>query len=118
LFSQVQNLFRTLFRIRRKRGLPPAGQKPGVGARIACGEYRMIVQAGMTDSLWQWLAKQGWREVLHRPDRRRYRDISHAFVTELIDSAPDDRDQVLEAAKSEAVYRPQAGARRARSDVA
>lgn len=118
MFSQVQNLFRTLFRIRRKRELPRSGQKPGVGARIACGEFRMIVQSGMSDSLWQWLTQHGWREVLYRPDRRRYRDIPHAFVTELIDAAPDDRDAVLEAAKSEAVYRPQAGARRARSDVA
>jgi hypothetical protein len=83
-----------------------------VGARITHGEYRMIVQAGMTDSLWMWLAQQGWREVTYRPDRRRYLEIPHAFVTELIDASPDDRLQILEAAKAEASYRPQTRGRR------
>ena len=59
-----------------------------------------------------WLAQQGWREVTYRPDRRRYLEIPHAFVTELIDAGPDDRPQILEAAKAEATYRPQPGARR------
>jgi hypothetical protein len=112
LFNQLRSLARTLFRIRRPRGVPPARSKPGVGARITHGEYRMIVQAGMTDSLWLWLAQQGWREVTYRPDRRRYLEIPHAFVTELIDAGPDDRPQILEAAKAEAAYRPQLRGRR------
>jgi hypothetical protein len=108
-----------MFRIRRPRAVPLRfGPKPGVGARIACGEYRIIVQAGMTDSLWQWLAQQGWREVTYRPDRRRYLEIPHAFVTELIDAGPDDRSPILEAAKAEATYRPQGRGRGARSDYA
>jgi hypothetical protein len=94
------------------------GPKPGVGARIACGEHRIIVQAGMSDSLWQWLAQQGWREVTYRPDRRRYLEIPHAFVTELIDAGPDDWGPILEAAKAEATYRPQGRGRGARSDFA
>ena len=80
--------------------------------------YRIVVQAGMTDSLWKWLASQGWREVTYRPDRRRYCDIPSAFVTELIDVGPDDRAQVLEAAKAEATYRPQVKNHRARSGQA
>ena len=118
MINQLRSLFRTAFRIRRKRGLGPIGPKPGVGARIACDGYRIVVQAGMTDSLWKWLASQGWREVTYRPDRRRYRDIPSAFVTELIDVGPDDRAQVLEAAKAEATYRPQVKNHRARSGQA
>ena len=91
MINELRSLARTLFRIRRPRAVPPARTKPGVGARVTHGEYRMIVQAGMTDSLWIWLAQQGWREVTYRPDRRRYLDIPHAFVTELIDAGPDDR---------------------------
>lgn len=112
MINQLRSLARTLFRIRSPRAVPPARGKPGVGARVAHGEYRMIVQAGMTDSLWLWLAQQGWREVTYRPDRRRYLDVPHAFVTELIDAGPDDRPQILEAAKAEASYRPQARGRR------
>ena len=112
MINQLRSFARTLFRIRRPRAVPPARSKPGVGARLAHGEYLMIVQAGMSDSLWTWLAQQGWREVMYRPDRRRYLDIPHAFVTELIDAGPDDRPQILEAAKAEATYRPQPGARR------
>jgi hypothetical protein len=107
LFNRLRSLFRTAFRIRRKRALPPPGPKPGVGARIACDGCRIVVQAGMSDALWKWLASQGWREIVHRPDRRRYRDIPSSFVTELIDAGPDDRAQVLEAGKAEATYRPQ-----------
>jgi hypothetical protein len=34
----------------------------------------MTMQAGMTEALWRWLVKEGWREITFRPDRRRYRD--------------------------------------------
>lgn len=66
----------------------------------------MIVQAGMSDALWRWLVKQGWREVMFRPDRRRYREIPHAFVTRLIDASVDERERVLAAAMANAAYRP------------
>jgi hypothetical protein len=112
--NQLRNLVRTLFRIRRPRAVPRPSAKPGVGARIACGEHRMIVQAGMTDALWKWLMQQGWREVTYRPDRRRYLEIPHAFVTELIDGSPDDWQQILDTAKADASYRPDARSRRDR----
>lgn len=92
-------------RIRRDRALPAPGQKPGVGARIACGDLRMSVQAGMSDSLWRWLMKLGWREVMFRPDRRRYRDVPHGLVTQLIDAAPEDRERILAVAISRASIR-------------
>jgi hypothetical protein len=65
----------------------------------------MSVQAGMADSLWRWLAKLGWREVMFRPDRRRYRDIPHGFVTQLIDAAPEERERILAVAISHASFR-------------
>ncbi len=105
LVTQVRDQFRTLMRIRRDRALPSAGHKPGVGARITCGDLRMSVQAGMADSLWRWLTKLGWREVMFRPDRRRYRDIPHGFVTQLIDAAPEERERILAVAISHASFR-------------
>jgi hypothetical protein len=105
IVTQVRDQFRTLMRIRRDRALPAAGQKPAVGARIACGDLRMSVQAGMSDGLWRWLTRLGWREVMFRPDRRRYRDIPHGFVTQLIDAAPEERERILAVAISHASFR-------------
>jgi hypothetical protein len=118
LITQVRDQFRTLLRIRRQRTVPAAGQKPAVGSRIVCGELRMTVQAGMSDTLWRWLTKRGWREAMYRPDRRRYRDLPHALVTQLIDATPDHFDSILSAASAQAAHRPQTvrggGARRSR----
>jgi hypothetical protein len=60
----------------------------------------------LTDSLWRWLVKEGWREITFRPDRRRYRDIPAAYVTRLIDSTVEERDRVLAAAIANATVRP------------
>jgi hypothetical protein len=116
----VRDQVRSLLRIRRERVAPPLGNKPGVGARIACGDLRMTVQAGMSDGLWKYLTRKGWREVLYRPDRRRYRDLPHTLVTRLIDAAPEDRDRILALATTHASVRtPTAGGRSGgRSDPA
>jgi hypothetical protein len=106
LVAQVRDQVRTLLRIRRERHALPPGGKPPIGARIVCGDLRMTVQAGMTDALWRWLLSQGWREVMYRPDRRRYREIPGAFVTRLIDATADERDRILAAATANAAYRP------------
>lgn len=106
LVGPVRDRVRTLLRIRTPRGTVPAGSKPGLGARLYCGDVRMSMQAGMTDSLWRWLVSEGWREVTFRPDRRRYRDIQSAYVTRLIDASSDDRARILEAAIANATYRP------------
>ena len=107
IVGQVRDQVRTLLNIRRERGLPPAGSKPALGAKLICGDIRMTVQAGMSQSLWQWLVEQGWREVTFRPDRRRYRDLPTAYVTRLIDSSTlEERSRILEAAIANASYRP------------
>jgi hypothetical protein len=107
IVCQVRDQVRTLLNIRRERGLPPPGSKPGLGAKLTCGDMRMTVQAGMSQALWHWLLQQGWREVTFRPDRRRYRDLPAAYVTRLIDStSPEERARVLSAAVANATYRP------------
>jgi hypothetical protein len=108
LVGPVRDRVRTLLNIRIERGLRSAGMKPGIGARICCEDLRMTVQAGMSDALWNWLAKQGWREITFRPDRRRYRDVPTAYVTRLIDSYTEERERVLAAAIANAAYRGRA----------
>jgi hypothetical protein len=49
----------------------------------------------MSDDLWQWLSSLGWREVTFRPDRRRYRDVPHAWTKVLFEARPEQRDRVL-----------------------
>ncbi len=66
----------------------------------------MTIQAGMSDELWVWLLEQGWREPTYRPDRRRYREVPSTWVTRLIDSAPEARARVLDAAVAKASHRP------------
>lgn len=106
--TKVRDRMRTLLKIRRDRSLPPRrGPRPGVGARIVHGEVRITVQAGLSADLWSWLQEQGWREVMFRPDRRRYRDVPSAWVTRLIDCPPEQRPAVLAAAIARAKARDQ-----------
>lgn len=106
LVAPVRDCVRNLLRIRVQRDVPSVGAKPAIGARIFRGDVRMTVQAGMSDGLWRWLLQEGWREITFRPDRRRYRDVPSALVTQLIDCAADQRDRVLEMALESAVLRP------------
>ncbi len=108
LVGPVKDRVRTLLNIRVERCLRSAGSKPGIGCRICCDDLRMTVQAGMSDSLWNWLVRLGWREITFRPDRRRYRDLPTAYVTRLTDSTPDERQRVLAAAIANAAYRGRA----------
>lgn len=106
LVGPVRDRVRTLLNIRVERDVPNVGVKPAIGSRIFRDDLRMSVQAGMSDGLWRWLVSQGWREITFRPDRRRYRDIPSAYVTQLIDCASEQRARVLEAAIANAVLRP------------
>lgn len=116
LARAVRDRLRTMLKIRKRRSVPRRGPKPGIGAKIFKDDVRMTVQAGMSHELWRWLQEQGWREVSFRPDRRRYRDVPAAWVTRLIDCAPEERAPVLHAAIAHAAYR--AGQRSAAADTA
>ena len=101
----MRNRVAGFFRAQKKRALPRRSVKPAIGSRVAQGDVRMVVQAGMSHELWYWLLGEGWRELTYRPDRRRYRDVPSAWVTWLIDASPETRAQVLESAIKKAAHR-------------
>jgi hypothetical protein len=105
LTNVVKDRLRTMLKIRKPRSLQRRGPKPSVGAKIFREDVRITVQAGLSHELWRWLQGQGWREVMFRPDRRRYRDVPSRWVTRLIDCSPDERDAVLSAAIERASFR-------------
>jgi hypothetical protein len=103
--AAVRDRLRTLLNIRKSRGMPRRGPRPSVGARIYWEDVRMTVQAGMTVELWGWLQNQGWREVVFKGDRRKYRDVSTDWAMQLIDCPVDHREEVLSQAIENAVAR-------------
>jgi hypothetical protein len=109
VISVLRNTLRGLLGMKRPRALPKRSNKPAIGACIVCGDLRMTVQAGLSDELWSWLLDQGWREITYRPDRRRYRELPTAWVTRLIDTVPETRQQVLRVAAQRASLRPTVG---------
>lgn len=103
--AAMRDRLRTLLNIRKPRGTQRRGPRPSVGSRIYREDVRMTVQAGMTVELWIWLQTQGWREVLFKGDRRRYRDVSTDWAMQLIDCPIDRREEVLAQAIENAVAR-------------
>jgi len=103
--AAVRDRLRTLMNIRKPRKDQRRGPRPSVGSRIYWDDVRMTVQAGMTVELWGWLQTQGWREVLFKGDRRRYRDVSTDMAMQLIDSPPERREETLAQAIENAVAR-------------
>ena len=105
----LQTIMRSLFRAQKPRRCPRRGPKPGIGAQIAHNEFRMTIQAGFSEALWEWLMDQGWRELVRRPERRHYRQLSAAWVTELFDAPEQDWPRILSDAIEQASYRPIVG---------
>ena len=66
----------------------------------------MVVQAGLTPELWEWLQDRGFREITHRPDRRRYREMPPALVAALCAAVLAERTPLLKRAVEEAARRP------------
>jgi hypothetical protein len=89
---------RGLIGIRQQRSVPRRGRKPSIGVGIVCGDVRMIVPAGMSDELWEWLQDWGWREVTYRPDHRVYRQVPVSCAVELTEATEDTRAQLLDEA--------------------
>lgn len=75
-----------------------AAAKPAIGATLCCGGLRMSVQAGLSDDLWQWLVKLGWRELGPRENRLQLKPLPTALVTRLFDCSPEERERILLAA--------------------
>lgn len=103
--AALRDRLRTMLNIRKPRKEQRRGPRPSVGSRIYWDDVRMTVQAGMTVELWAWLQSLGWREVLFKGDRRRYRDVSTEMAMQLIDCPPERREEVLVQAIENAVAR-------------
>jgi len=93
-----------------RRRLPRRCRKPRIGTYVVHVEegLRLVMQAGLSDELWQWLMDRGWRVPTHHPDRRSYRDIPVSFITRLIDSDARSREQVMFEAIMSAQPKPTA----------
>lgn len=72
--------------------------KPAIGATLCCAGLRMTVQAGLSEDLWQWLVKLGWRELQPRENRLHFKPLPTSLVTRLFDCPADDRERILLAA--------------------
>jgi len=103
--AAVRDRLRTLLNIRKPRKSQRRGPRPSVGSRIHWEDVRMTVQAGMSVELWGWLQTLGWREVLFKGDRRKYRDISTDWAMQLIDCPAELREEVLAQAIENSVAR-------------
>ena len=98
--------FRKLLKIRQERKPPRAGFKPKLGAKVVLEDVRMVVQAGLSDELWNWLQQVGFREVTYSPDRRHYRDLPPTLVTRLYDAPPEEWKPLLQVGIQKASKRP------------
>jgi hypothetical protein len=97
LLDTLRTLLRRFKGERLPRRLPSRSPKPRIGAHVIHVErgLRFVAQAGMSDELWLWLMKQGWRVEFHRPDRREYYDLPASYVTRLVDADPAERKKLL-----------------------
>ncbi len=97
LLNTLRMRLRRLKGERLPRQMPSRGPKPRIGAHVVHVQkgLRFLVQAGMSDELWLWLMKQGWRVDSHRPERRGYQDLPPSYVTRLIDAEPAHRKKLL-----------------------
>lgn len=97
LLDNLRTRLRRLKGERIERQVPPRTTKPRIGSHVVHVEkrLRLVVQAGMSDELWQWLMEQGWRVDPYRPDRRAYRDIPASYVTRLIDADRAQRHSLM-----------------------
>ena len=98
--------FRTLFKIRQERKRPRPGPKPRMGAKIYLHDVRMVVEAGLSDELWDWLTELGFREIAFSPDRRHYRDLPRSLVSNLYDAPAEEWRPLLKVAIQTASKRP------------
>lgn len=72
--------------------------KPAIGATLCCAGLRLTVQAGLSDDLWQWLVKLGWRELQPRENRLHFKPLPTSLVTRLFDCREEERERILLAA--------------------
>lgn len=111
--GSLRNRLRSLLGEHVPRAVPRRSRKPRIGTYVVHVEegLRLVVQAGLTDELWEWLLDQGWRVPSYHPDRRAYRDLPVSQITRLIDADPIQRDQVMFEAIMNSQRKPLLGRR-------
>jgi hypothetical protein len=94
VFERVRNGIRTLFRIRRKRRMPPVGSRPAINTYICRGDLKMLVTHEIDEPMWQWLALQNWRKSTVSNDRRRYRYLPEKACRALVRAPREELETV------------------------
>ncbi len=90
----LTDLLRTLFRIRKKRRLPPASSQPPLGASIVRDRLKISLKVPIDGDEWRFLASKGWRAIDVRKDRRQYHLVPEKFLLRL-HKATSDEERVL-----------------------
>ena len=95
--GSLRTRLRSLLGEQVPRAVPRRSRKPRIGSYVVHVEegLRLVLQAGTSDELWQWLMDRGWRVPSHHPDRRAYRDIPVSCVRRLIDADPSHWEQAM-----------------------
>lgn len=88
------DIARTTLRIRKHRATLQPGPIPRLGRRIHLGNLRMRVACNPTAEYWGWLSLMGWRECVHRNDRRHYVDLPDEAFRRLGDYQGAARESV------------------------
>lgn len=100
----IKDKLRTLLNIRVKRETLSMGAKPRMGGKIALGAMRMYVTSTPPDDLWYFFSLQGWREISHPRDRRKYVDLPRASFDLLARCSSSEREtryrQLVTASRS------------------
>ncbi|MFZ6641277.1 hypothetical protein ACO0LL_16120 [Undibacterium sp. TC4M20W] len=95
LIDVIKNGFRTIFRVRHDRELPPAGPKPAFGSTVVYKRLKMQLIVPIDYEQWEWLTEKGWRTLDMRSNRRRYFKVPRKAVTRLLHANETDREVLL-----------------------
>lgn len=94
LYERIRDGFRNLFNIRQKRRAAPVGSRPAKDSWICRGSIKMLVTHDIDNTLWQWLALNGWRKITVPNDRRRYRRLPKEALRILIKAPQEELDAI------------------------
>jgi hypothetical protein len=90
----MNDLLRTLFRIRKPRRALPSGPIPKIGTSVVRRGVKMTVTATIEPELWDWMVLSGWRIVTIDPDRRSCVILPADALGQLIAAGTEDRERV------------------------
>ncbi|MFZ6873568.1 hypothetical protein ACO0LF_16040 [Undibacterium sp. Di27W] len=95
LIDVIKNGFRTIFRMRHERELPPPGPKPAFGSTVVYKRLKMQLIVPIDYEQWEWLTEKGWRTLDMRSNRRRYFKVPRKAVIRLLHANETERETLL-----------------------